>query len=66
MIVLYLGPDSLLPLGSILAAVAGFILLFWNRITGVVRRAGHKPDDIDDGTTEAAAERQDPDTLEGR
>lgn len=38
MVVLYLGPDSLLPLGSILAAVVGFALLFWNRIIG----AAHK------------------------
>jgi hypothetical protein len=44
MIVLYLGPDSLLPLGSILAAVAGLVLLFWHRLVGAARRvAGRKP-----------------------
>jgi hypothetical protein len=38
MIILYLGPDSLIPLASILAAVAGFILLFWHRGAGLVRK----------------------------
>jgi hypothetical protein len=38
MIVLYLGPDSLIPLASILAAVVGFILLFWHRGVGLVRK----------------------------
>ena len=34
----YLGPDSLIPLASILAAALGFILLFWQRAVGLVRR----------------------------
>jgi hypothetical protein len=28
----YLGPDTLLPLASILAAIAGFFLIFWRAI----------------------------------
>ena len=48
MMIFYLGPDSLLPLGSILAAVAGFILLFWNRIAGFFRKGrGPAPDALD-------------------
>lgn len=38
MIILYLGPDNLIPLASILAAVIGFILLFWHRLVGLVRK----------------------------
>jgi hypothetical protein len=65
MIVFYLGPDSLLPLGSILAAVAGFILLFWNRITGVFRK-GRKtgPADSDEAST-GEAESPDPPNRSG-
>jgi hypothetical protein len=28
----YLGPDTLLPLASLLAAIAGFFLIFWRLI----------------------------------
>jgi hypothetical protein len=38
MILLYLGPDTLIPLASILAAVVGLILLFWNRLVGLGRK----------------------------
>ncbi len=34
----YLGPDSMMPLASILAAAVGVILLFWNRGAGLVRK----------------------------
>ena len=30
--VLYLGPDSIMPLASILAAILGFVLIFWRRL----------------------------------
>jgi hypothetical protein len=36
-IVLYVGPDLMLPLTSALAAVAGVVLMFWHRVTGVLR-----------------------------
>ena len=29
---LYLGPDSIMPLASILAAVIGIVLVFWRRL----------------------------------
>ena len=44
---LYVGPDVFLPFTSALAAIAGFLLMFWHRIVSVVRRLtgrGPKPD----------------------
>jgi hypothetical protein len=35
---LYIGPDAFLPLTSALAAVAGVLMLFWQRVIGVVNR----------------------------
>ena len=34
---MYIGPDSLMPVASALAAVAGFVLMFWRRLVGAVR-----------------------------
>lgn len=36
---LYVGPDLLLPLTSALAAVAGVLLLFWQKVVALVRAA---------------------------
>lgn len=33
----YIGPDSLMPLASAFAAVAGFVLMFWRKIVGAFR-----------------------------
>jgi hypothetical protein len=66
MIVLYLGPDSLLPIGSILAAVAGFVLLFWNRITGFARRSRRHDDDGPGAPTAAEDASLDSSDDEGR
>jgi hypothetical protein len=33
----YIGPDALMPLASVFAAVAGFVLLFWRRLAGAAR-----------------------------
>ena len=35
---MYVGPETLMPLASALAAIAGAILLFWRRSVGLVRR----------------------------
>jgi hypothetical protein len=35
---LYLGPESIMPLASILAAVVGFLLLFWRVIVNFVKK----------------------------
>jgi hypothetical protein len=34
---LYIGPDALMPIASVFAAVAGFVLMFWRRLTGALR-----------------------------
>jgi hypothetical protein len=36
-LLLYVGPDLLLPLTSALAAIAGVLLMFWNRVLNMVR-----------------------------
>ncbi|GAB4451149.1 MAG: hypothetical protein Kow0070_28990 [Anaerolineales bacterium] len=58
----YLGPETLMPLASILAAIAGFFLLFWRLIVKFVKTLYRKvrglPDevppevDLDDPTEE--------------
>lgn len=35
---LYFGPEVMMPLASALAAAAGAILIFWQRVVGWVRR----------------------------
>lgn len=39
---MYIGPDSLMPIASVFAAVAGFLLMFWRRVVGVFRLAKDK------------------------
>lgn len=34
---MYIGPETLMPLASILAAVTGFLMLFWRRTVGVAK-----------------------------
>jgi hypothetical protein len=36
---LYIGPDQLLPLASALGAIIGVLLMFWHRLTSLVRKA---------------------------
>ena len=36
--ILYIGPDQLMPLTSILAAIGGAIMIFWRQVVGVARR----------------------------
>lgn len=36
---LYAGPDQILPLLSIIGAIIGFLLMWWQRFTQLVRRA---------------------------
>ena len=35
--ILYIGPDVLMPVASALAAVVGFLLMFWRRTVGFFR-----------------------------
>lgn len=46
----YLGPETLMPLASILAAIAGFFLMFWRVIFKFVKKTVRKlrglPDEV--------------------
>ena len=37
---LYIGPDVLMPVASAIAAVVGFLLMFWRRTVALVQRGG--------------------------
>jgi hypothetical protein len=37
MVMLYIGPETMLPLASALAAIAGVLLMFWQRFVGFIR-----------------------------
>ena len=37
-VLLYVGPDQIMPLTSVLSAIVGVVLMFWNRIVGLVGR----------------------------
>ncbi len=34
---MYIGPDTLMPVASAFAAIAGFVMMFWRRLVGLVR-----------------------------
>lgn len=34
---MYIGPDVLMPVASAIAAITGFVLMFWRRIVGTFR-----------------------------
>jgi hypothetical protein len=34
---MYIGPDALMPLASAMAAVAGFLLMFWKRVVAAFK-----------------------------
>ncbi len=61
----YLGPDTLMPLASILAAVLGFFLIFWKLIVRIVKKTYRRirgiPDEVppDLDAVEATEEKQD-------
>ena len=40
--VLYVGPDVLMPVASAVAAVVGFLLMFWRRVVNFFRATGQK------------------------
>jgi hypothetical protein len=37
-VVLYVGPDQIMPITSALGAIVGLALMFWNRLVGVAHR----------------------------
>ena len=38
----YIGPDVLMPVASAVAAVVGFLLMFWRRTVGFVRTVAQR------------------------
>jgi len=41
---LYIGPDQVVPLGSVLGTVLGFLLIFWNKVVALIcRMMGRTP-----------------------
>jgi hypothetical protein len=34
---MYVGPETYMPVASALAALGGFLLLFWRRVVGAIR-----------------------------
>lgn len=40
--ILYVGPDVLMPVASAIAAVVGFLLMFWRRVVNFVRVTGQR------------------------
>jgi hypothetical protein len=37
-VVLYIGPDQIMPLTSVLGAIVGIALMFWNRLVGLAHK----------------------------
>ena len=37
-VLLYVGPDQIMPLTSVLGAIVGIALMFWNRLVGLAHR----------------------------
>jgi hypothetical protein len=37
-VILYIGPETILPLASALAAIGGVLLMFWQRFVGLVQK----------------------------
>ena len=35
---LYVGPDQVMPVASILATLMGFLLVFWGKLMGIIRK----------------------------
>lgn len=63
----YLGPETLMPLASILAAIAGFFLMFWRLIVKFIKKTYRKirglpeevPPDLDMDVEDPIEEEQD-------
>ncbi len=58
----YLGPETLMPLASILAAVAGFFLMFWRLIAKFIKKTVRKlrglPDEVPPEVVEDALDEE--------
>jgi hypothetical protein len=41
-VMLYVGPDQLMPLASALGAIGGAIMIFWRQVSGFARKIAGK------------------------
>ncbi len=37
-VLLYVGPDQIMPLASVLSAIVGVAIMFWHRLVGLIRK----------------------------
>jgi hypothetical protein len=40
--ILYVGPDQLMPLASVLGAIGGAVMIFWRQVTGFAKKLAGK------------------------
>ena len=41
-LMLYVGPDQLMPLASVLGAIGGAVMIFWRQFTGFAKKIAGK------------------------
>ena len=41
-VMLYVGPDQLMPLASVLGAIGGAVMIFWRQVTGFAKKVAGK------------------------
>jgi hypothetical protein len=39
---MYIGPETIMPLASVLAAIGGILMMFWRKVTGFTRAVGRR------------------------
>ena len=63
---LYVGPDQVMPVASMLAAAAGFLLVFWSKLMGIIRKILHlaPPPALPETTTPPPTVKKDDQPLE--
>lgn len=65
-VLLYVGPETLLPFTSFLAAIAGIVLIMWNRVVGCWRGIrnvyGKKPQPATQASVATAGDENDSST----
>lgn len=42
LVLLYVGPDQILPLTSLLGAIIGILLIFWQYVVGLASKVWHR------------------------
>jgi undecaprenyl pyrophosphate phosphatase UppP len=38
LVALYVGPDQMMPVMSVLASIVAVLMIFWNKVLGLIRR----------------------------